>query len=317
MAGTVLVLTRPDDLTADLIVLELDRRGTPVFRTDVAEFPQHLTLSAELGGGWNGSLRSARRVVRLNDITAVYYRRPSTFRLATGMTPVEHAWADTEARHGFGGVLTGLGCLWLPDPLAAARAEYKPLQLAAAERAGLTIPPTLITNDPAEAHTFVASQAGEVVYKPLYGRPILEGGHTHALSATPLTAEQAGSDAIRHTAHLFQARVPKAYDVRLTVVADRMFAARINAGSEAARLDWRADYDALTFTVIDPPPDIASGMLALLNDLGLQYAAADFVVDHRDTWWFIGDLNPNGQWAFIPDLRDPITQAIADLLEGT
>ncbi|MFE2185689.1 hypothetical protein [Streptomyces sp. NPDC059455] len=31
--------------------------------------------------------------------------------------------------------------------------------------------------------------------------------------------------------------------------------------------------------------------------------------------WYLIDVNPNGQWGFIPDLRTPITRALADLLE--
>jgi hypothetical protein len=27
------------------------------------------------------------------------------------------------------------------------------------------------------------------------------------------------------------------------------------------------------------------------------------------------ELNPNGQWAFVPDLRIPIASALADVLE--
>jgi protein-L-isoaspartate O-methyltransferase len=46
MAGTVLVLTRPDDVTADLVVLELCRRGVPVWRAAFAATPRHLFAPA-------------------------------------------------------------------------------------------------------------------------------------------------------------------------------------------------------------------------------------------------------------------------------
>lgn len=54
-----------------------------------------------------------------------------------------------------------------------------------------------------------------------------------------------------------------------------------------------------------------------MDMLGLVYAAPDFVVDHDGRWHFIGDLNPNGQWAFVPSLRPAITTAIADELTRT
>ncbi|KOV37246.1 hypothetical protein ADK60_05025 [Streptomyces sp. XY431] len=48
---------------------------------------------------------------------------------------------------------------------------------------------------------------------------------------------------------------------------------------------------------------------------GLRYAAMDFLVDNDGVWFFV-DLNPNGQFGFVPDLRDPIATALANLLEG-
>ncbi|WP_279473315.1 hypothetical protein [Actinomadura darangshiensis] len=43
------------------------------------------------------------------------------------MSSPERAFTYGEARRGFGGVLTALqDCLWVNDPMAAIRAEYKP-----------------------------------------------------------------------------------------------------------------------------------------------------------------------------------------------
>ncbi len=47
--------------------------------------------------------------------------------------------------------------------------------------------------------------------------------------------------------------------------------------------------------------------------LGLVYGAFDFRVAGDE--WILLELNPNGQWAFVPDLLDPIASAIADLLD--
>lgn len=311
--NTVLVLTAPDDPTADLVVRELGRRGTAVFRADLAWFPTRLTMTARAGDQWTGVLRLPDRAVRFCDIISVYYRRPNSYAMPAFLSEDDRAWADAEARHGLGGVLTALDLLWLPDPVAAARAEFKPVQLVAAAQVGLHIPDTLVTNDPDEAADFVASQPDGAVYKPLFGRPTTHDGQPEALYTTTVAAD-AITPAVAHTAHMFQAKVPKAYEVRLTVVADHVFAARIDAASEMARADWRADYTALTYTVIDPPDDIADAAVALTTRLGLRYGALDFAVTPDGEWMFF-EINPNGQWAWIPGLREPITHATADLLE--
>ncbi|MGH3646842.1 MAG: hypothetical protein ACRDTM_06670 [Micromonosporaceae bacterium] len=89
------------------------------------------------------------------------------------------------------------------------------------------------------------------------------------------------------TAHLFQEWVPKAHDVRLTVMDDRYFAVRIDTTAEVAEVDWRVDYDALHHTPVGVPEPIRDAVRALMRQLDLRFAALDFVV------------TPTGQWTFL------------------
>jgi glutathione synthase/RimK-type ligase-like ATP-grasp enzyme len=117
--------------------------------------------------------------------------------------------------------------------------------------------------------------------------------------------------------HLFQEWVPKAYEVRLTVVDGRFFGARIDAGTAAGHVDWRSDYAMLSYSPIDTPPDIQTRVRHLLAVLGLRFGALDFVVAPDGQWWFL-EINANGQWAWIEDETNlPISHALADALEGT
>lgn len=309
---TVIILTRQDDVTADLVVLELAERGVPVFRFDTAEFPTRLVLAGELDGGrWTGGLRTSRRAVDFADVGAVYYRRPTAFRFPP-MSADDRRWAHTEAILGFGGILGAIDATWVNHPHAMARAEYKPLQLVEAHRVGLRTPRTLITNDPDRARGFAASLPAGVVYKPLHGVPRVTPPVT--LFTTPITSGQAGDPSVAGTAHLFQERIHKAFEARVTVVGNRVIAARIDAASDAARADWRSDADALTYTRIDPPDDVTAASVTLTHRLGLLYGALDFAITPAGDWVFF-EANPAGQWAWIELLRQPITQALADLLQ--
>jgi ATP-grasp ribosomal peptide maturase len=317
---TVLVLTRALDATADLVISELSERGVPVVRFDPGDFPQQLTLGAYIGpetGPWVGALRSQHRGLTLEQIRAVYYRRPSPFRIHPGMTDHHAAWARAEARAGFRGLLASRHCRWVNHPSANAHAELAPVALATASESGLDVPPTLITNDPVGAREFVSSLPGRTAaYKALGpGGPTSLDGNAHALWTTQVRADEI-TDAVRLTAHQFQQWIPKAYEVRVTAVEYRMFAAEIHAGSDAARIDFRTDYDHLTYRPCHVPETVAAGLRELLDTLRLSYAACDFLVSEEDGRWYLVDVNPNGQWGFIPELRAPITHALADLLEG-
>src|SRR5262249_22963478 len=112
----ILVLAERTDATADRVVHELNERDAVVFRCDAAEFPSTLVLSGHLnpgGAGWRGRLRTQHREVSLEDVTGVYFRRPTPFRLPEHMSAAERRFAGAEAKMGFGGVLMSLPCRWV------------------------------------------------------------------------------------------------------------------------------------------------------------------------------------------------------------
>src|SRR6266545_1038485 len=202
---TVLVLAERTDTTADLVVRELNERGAVVFRCDIAEFPATLSLSGYLDPGdtrWRGRLRTAHRAVALEDITGVYFRRPTAFRLPEDMSAAERRFAAMEAKMGLGGVLMSLPCRWVNHPSRIADAEYKPLQLVAAARAGLRVPATVITNDPSAAWDF-AAPGGPVVYKTLASPAVPDGDHLRLIYTTAVDHERLDDERIGRTAHLF------------------------------------------------------------------------------------------------------------------
>lgn len=318
MAQTsVVVFTYWFDPTADAIVQVLQARGTHVFRCDAADFPQRLTVAASLGpDGWRGTLRTEHHIVDLDKVTGAYYRRPSRWEMPQSMSAEERDWAASEAKYGLGGLLSA-ALPWLNHPAAIARAEYKPVQLHAAACAGLVVLPTLLTNDPAEVARF-AAQYGPIVYKTLSGKLIADSGDVKAIYTTPVADGDHEYPSIAHTAHLFQRQVTdKAHDARVTVVDGRLFAAAIHSSSGTGHLDWRRDYDSLTYEPIDVPASVALGIRALLRRLDLRFGALDFAVSTRGEWLFY-EINPNGQWAWIEDATGlPIAEAIADALITT
>lgn len=157
---------------------------------------------------------------------------------------------------------------------------------------------------------------GPVVYKPFTPIRGTVDGQSMAVYATLLRPGDIGHPSIATTAHLFQEWVPKAYEVRLTAVGRRIFAAEIHATSVAARTDWRSDYDNLTYRVCSPPADVTAGVHRVLDRLGLPYGAFDFVVTPSGEWTFL-EVNPNGQYGFVEQATGlPITAAVCDHLEG-
>ncbi|WP_175412029.1 ATP-grasp ribosomal peptide maturase [Streptomyces sp. TRM64462] len=319
MTAPVLIVAAANDWPTDRVVTELADRGVEVFRMDTADFPQRLALAGRIDQehGWAGELATRHRTVDLSRVGAVYYRAPGAFQFPRGMSASEERFAAAQARAGLGGILSSLECRWVNHPTALARAEYKPVQLAAARDCGLRIPATLITNRPEAVADFARQAAGPIVFKPVSSPVLIEDGRLKSVYTRLLTAEDlADLRGVELTAHLFQAWVDKGHEVRLTIVGERMFAARIDAGSDAAHIDWRSDYGSLSYTPTSVPDSVAAAVRRLMDRLRLRYGAADFVVDPSGDWWFL-EVNPCGQWDWIQGATgQPVAQAIADELEG-
>ncbi|MDQ3154990.1 MAG: ATP-grasp ribosomal peptide maturase [Actinomycetota bacterium] len=314
---TVVVLAQDCDAPVDRVVLALAERSVPVFRADLAWFPQHLAVDAELvDGRWVGVLRSEHRSVDLGDIRSIWYRDPAAFHFPPAMTAAERSFAFAEARLGVGGVLATLDALWVNFPNRACDAMYKPVQLATAARCGLDVARTLVTNDAAAVRRFAEASPHGLVHKTFGANTLTESGTLKVAFTRRLAmADLAEVDGVAHTAHQFQDWLAgKAYEVRVIAVGGQLFPVAIHATSPAARLDWRSDYDALSYELIELPSDVDNGVRRYLAALRLTYAAFDFVVDREGCYTFL-ESNSSGQFGWLEaNTGAPITDALADLL---
>ena len=324
-----LVITQREDPTADLVVDELNRRGVPLVRFDAGDLPTEVSLNANLSphtGRWDGSVRHGGREAPLDAIEAIYYRRPSEFRADPRLSDPERTFAVAQARHALSGVLSALpGVLWLNHPSAMADARVKPYQLSVAARCGLAVAPSLLTTIPEAVPAFAHASGGRIITKPLAASTITEQGRHGVAYTAEVPHEQWAHPSVATTPHLFQPRLD-GRDVRMTMVGDAAFAAIIVPHDPTGPVDIRAHHDHVDYTVTEIPAAVRRACRDLLDDLGLVFGAFDFRVhddltdpddahDTQEGWTFL-ELNPNGQWAFVPQLRGPITSAIADLLES-
>jgi ATP-grasp ribosomal peptide maturase len=310
--STILVLTGRDDLTADAVIDELTGRNASVVRYDTADFPLSSRLAVTLGpNGWDGVLMG-ERTIDFDTVSSVWWRRPAEFSVPTEWPDEARAFALSEARVGVLGVLGSLPVRWINHPAKDSAANYKPVQLAVAARAGLEVPQTIITSDLSHAREFIS--ADEVIYKGLSGG-VLTADRRHRYLPTTVIRVDEIDDAVTGTAHLFQERVQKQYEVRLTVIGERMFPVAIHAGSEAGKLDWRTDYASLTYEAIELPVDVEKGVRLLMDELGLFFGALDFAVTPDGRWVFF-EVNPNGQWHWLAVKAGvPMVEAMADALQ--
>ncbi|MEU8038118.1 ATP-grasp ribosomal peptide maturase [Streptosporangium sp. NPDC049078] len=316
----MLVITSAEDVTADVVISALNERRVHVARIDPADIGPELMFSAHIGDhspAWGGRLRTPSRDIALEDVWAVYYRRPSPWRFE-GLEKQTREFAVAEARHGLSGLLYNLpNCRYVNHPTNIGRADFKVAQLQAAARFGLKIPRSLVTNDVTQARKFVSEPA---IYKSFRGAPTAPEGNVAAIWTQRITPRDL-DDSLSMTAQLFQEEVHKIADARVTVIGRAVFASSIITPDGA--LDWRSgDWDELVYEPIAVPESIRDRLYEYLDHFGLVFGCFDFAIgagdgsgQSPDTWTFI-ECNPNGQWGWLPD-SNAMAEAFADvLLEG-
>lgn len=287
-------------------------------RFDVADFPRRVTINAELQDeiGWRGWFETESGRILLDQVKSIYYRRPTSFIFPDDVVGGDLTFAAAEARRGFGGLLFSLPTRWVNHPASVADAEFKPAQLHAAASCGLTTPRTLLTSDPDQARLFCQTVEKGIVYKPLSAANIVTDDEVRLVFTSRISAADFDDADLSLTMNLFQEWIPKHYDARVTVIGQRFFGAAIHAASSDAYIDWRTDYDSLSYEPLNVPVRVRNSIAAYMKRFKLLYGAFDFAV--TDDHWYFLECNANGQFGWLEaEAGLSITAAMADLLAGS
>jgi len=178
------------------------------------------------------------RPVVVRELDAIWWRR------LTG-PPRLPEWLEDEAARDLverecratllGLVLTEFRGAWISHPEATRLAENKLVQLDAARRAGLRLPRTLVSQDPAAVRRFCEELEHEVVVKTVAGTP-----------KTPVMAGRVTPELISRDEDvalcpaIYQELVPGSRHLRVCCFGDKIYTGLL----ETDRLDWRYPFDA-------------------------------------------------------------------------
>src|SRR5436309_13426013 len=225
----VVILTNPGDFHSVVVAAALRQKGAPVSLWHTTHLP-----SCQLGAIWleNGAFtwEVGGPDLDLHSLSprAFWLRRPEAAVLPTDLDPADRKVALQECRHFFAGLLRGVGMgSYCVNPIGSyGRASLKVEQLKAALSCGFQIPPTLFSNQQKRIRSFVRQH--EAIYTAF--APVswsLEDG-VAVLFSTPVTEADLPEDAILMAVPgIFQAKVPKAYELRITAIGQHLFAARL------------------------------------------------------------------------------------------
>jgi glutathione synthase/RimK-type ligase-like ATP-grasp enzyme len=317
----VLILTQDFDPTVDPVIRTLSERGVEVTRVDLSYFPRRMTVTTSDFDGERRYLRHGDRKLALDQLSSVWYRRPTGFDFGPDMPEPEKLFARKEAMQAIGGILRATDCQWVNRPDIDATGELKPYQLELAKRLGLRVPRTLLTNDPQEVKALLEVADGPIVYKSQIGGVIHYPGAFPGGLLTAIVGDEIHEhlDRVGHTMCMFQEYIEKAYEVRLTVIGNRYFPVTIDSqNQDDSKVDWRGvtgETGSMPYGPYRPLPDeVIKKTQALLAEIGAVYAAVDFIVTPDGEYVFL-EVNPAGQFMWLQhDLGLELGDEMADLL---
>ena len=317
----VIAVTHSQDAVASLVLDELRGRGVSAFRFDTDRFPHErglrrwqregrVTVEIETESGW----------ALVEPGAAVWWRRLRVSPPA-GIDPQHAKVAYEEGRivvFSFAGAHPGL-VVDRPHQVRAAR--EKALQLAIAAEVGLDVLPTLVTSDPDAARAFYDEQSGEVITKMEHSFAIEQDGQQGTVHTSRVQPEDLDElDGLRLCPMIFQRAVPTVREHRATVVGPCVHTGVLDYGRGDLGTDWRLaslrdPSVAKSWRAGALPAAVEARLLALMDRLGLNYGAADFLEDAEGRFWFL-EVNPSGEWGWMQAAGLPIAESMADLLTG-
>jgi MvdC family ATP-grasp ribosomal peptide maturase len=316
----VLLITHSGDyFTVDRVADALSKRGVQPFRLDSDQFPLGVQIQAHLSNkGSEHFLEYGNVSISTKQVQAVWLRRIWQPQLAQELAPQFRAACTRESLAALDGFWDSLQTArWIDDLQNIHAAENKLRQLRVACEVGLTIPQTLVTNNPEQVRTFLKQVKGKMVTKLL--TPLsysMKGSSFFLYTSVVKEKDLASLETLRYCPMVFQAQIEKQKELRAIFVDGKIFVGALDASKYAAStVDWRRGTpEACVWQTHELPSPIIQSLKAFMAKFGLIFGAFDLIQTPSGEYVFL-EVNPTGEWGMLErDLQLPISEAIADAL---
>lgn len=304
----LLIITRKDDSHAAAVKNALEAQHHQVDLWHTADFPSKHTYSSTITNQQISSLIRDQNWQAAQDYDVIWNRRPAKPVLPDYLHPddIDNATKENAAfMHNIWQTIYP-SARWINPVNAASQANSKLLQLKLANDAGITIPDTLISNDPSLIRNWVKNR--NVVYKTLHPMTWIKQDeirlmYTRKVSLTDLPHDQL----LQCVPGIYQSLVEKEHELRITYFGERYIAVKINSQQiDSAKMDWRAaPTKQLTLEQVELPEAIDDACRTIMQKLGIVFGCFDFIVTPDNDYYFL-EVNEQGQFLWIEEVNPSI-----------
>lgn len=302
----ILIVTHREDYTADFLVNILNQRNIEYLRFNTDCIGQKHKIS------FTTKNEAKITIDGISHFDSVWFRRVKVPTISFASFE-ENDFYNKDYQSFFNNLWNTLSTnKWLSNPNNIYKAENKILQLSIARKLGFSIPNTVISSDSRQIEHFSLENGGKVIIKPLYRSRFLANGEEKIIFTSNLKTNHLVNDSFISFPMIFQNEIEKEYELRVTVVGQEVFAAKVDSQNDLdTKLDWRRK--TLKFQAYNLPIEIQELSVKLVKELGLGFGAID-IIKSKKGYVFL-EINPNGQWVWIEnDTGLKISDAIIQYL---
>jgi len=319
MAPSILILSHPEDIHAHAVARALERKGAEASVWYTSDYPMKSCETFRAGNaGVHFALDGTAGKAEFEQVRVVWNRRPTYLLDDQLLHPADRDYAQICCRQFRMTLIDALapGAFWINPPNSEQRCSKMRQQIVAQET-GIRIPETIYSNDPAEIARFIRSHGGAVVYKSIVASRPWQGDDRCWQLFTSIVTEDnlVDGEILRLTPGIYQEVVPKEFELRINIVGNRCFAARVESQkTTTGKLDWRRSYHEVEMTPFGLPAKIEAQCRAMLARFNLVFGTFDLIVTPEGEFVFL-EINQMGQFLFVERYtKQPLLNALCEMM---
>ena len=208
-----------------------------------------------------------------------------------------------------------LNFAWLNKPNNVVRASNKIAQLMIANKFGLNIPSTLVSNNPNRIRNFAKNDV--IIAKNLATPWIIDFEQKTIAAYTKIVNPKwlDNDEGLSFSPVIYQHFCKRKKDYRIVVVGDKYFPVSCIPKEYQAEDIRKGNSTGEGFVACDFDKDHLEALKFLMKEFGIDYCAADFMEDENGKLYFL-EMNICGAWWWVDNLYNGlICKSIADFLE--
>jgi len=328
----VLILAGNYDPEADVVCIGLRNKKIDYIRLNVSDIPLNIRIKYDIENNKTEpkiNLIIKNKEICCSDISVIWLRNFNIKEINFGSNELFNlvsiqAWENTLPIF-----LNNLKCNWINNPQSTIQSIDRAKQLSIARSLGFDIPNTLITNDPEAMLNFYKTFNKNIIAKSVYNHSIEYKGKIYSTFTRKITEREIFKiNDLVYVPYIFQEKISRKSELRITVVKDEVFAAKLGErlipkehddddGDNNNDVDYHRHYSPeLPIMPIDMSQSFNKKCIKLIELLGLQYGALDFIIDKDNNMFFL-EINPTGDWYGIEKkTKMPITRAVVSLISS-